>query len=591
MKLRLSFQGWILGGCFLVVLCTLIFVGIILQHSVRGQLMQSIRSDMRSHLALVSEIVRDRWPQPADLSSVDALADELGNRLGLRVTLIRQDGVVLGDSEVSLAGLRTLENHSGRPEVKQALAGGPGASVRHSTTLGLDLLYVAHELKLPGGQIVVVRLAMPLAAIARSMGEVRQLIVGAVLLGLLLSTGMAYLVARGISRPVKELTSTATAITGGDLSQRFRRYPRHEVGDLGRAFDQMAESLQNEIEAVRRARDRRAAILRGMREGVLVTDALGDILLTNQALRRLLGLPEAPEGRPASEIIRNAELLEALAAVRAGRPHVVAEMRTLGPERRVLEINAVRISGEEPAGGCVAVLHDVTELKRTDQVRRDFVANVSHELRTPLTAIRGSVETLLDGALESPPDAKRFCEMVARQVVRLEQLVEDLLDLAAIEAGEDAREEDEVAAAELADSVLATVSELAKARGVELRTELPRPDLSFWSERRALEQAVLNLLDNAVKYTPAGGLVTLAIAQAGDMVRISVSDTGVGIAPEHQPRIFERFYRVDKTRSRELGGTGLGLAIVKHTAKALGGRVELQSAPGKGSTFSLLIPA
>lgn len=591
MKIRLSFQGWIFGGCFLVVLCTLIFVGIIVQHSVHERLMQSIREDMRTHLALASEIVRDRLPRPGDPALADALAGDLGKRLHLRVTLIRKDGVVLGDSKVPLKELPALENHASRPEVKRAMAAGTGSSVRHSSTLGLDLLYVAGKQKLQDGDTLVVRLALPLATIARGMDDVRHLIVVAILLGLMLSTGVAYLVARGISRPVKELTRTATAIAGGDLSRRFRRYPRHEVGELGRAFDQMAESLQKEIEAVRLARDRRAAILSAMREGVLVTDAEGGILLTNQALRNLLGLAEDPEGRPAAETIRNADLLEAMAAVRAGQPHVVAEMRTLGPERRILGINAVRITGEDPAGGCVAVLHDVTEQKRTEQVRRDFVANVSHELRTPLTAIRGSVDTLLGGALDSPPDAKRFCEMIARQVVRLDQLVKDILDLAAIESGEGERRGEEITAAELAESMLATVSDLAKTRQVELRTELPEGGLSFRGDRRALEQAALNLLDNAVKYTPSGGRVTLSIVREGDMVRIDVADTGMGIAPDQQSRIFERFYRVDKNRSRELGGTGLGLAIVKHTAKALGGRVELQSAPGKGSTFSLLIPA
>lgn len=590
MKLRLSFQGWVFCGCFLVVLCTLVLVGFISQHSIRNQLIENTRADLHGELRLAALLIKDRWPQDATKDKVDELANELGRITGSRVSLIGPGGVVLGDSQVERHKLADLDNHASRPEVVQALAGLAGSSIRYSATLGLDLMYAAITVEAPGKGLVVARLSLPLAQVEQSVDRIRQLMIWAMLLGLALSTVVAYLVSRGISRPVKELTATATAIAGGDLSQRYRRYPNHELGDLGRAFDHMADALQSEIETVRQGRDRRAAILRAMREGVLVTDAQGLVLLTNQALRRQLGLGADAAGLQAGESIRNTDLLEAITAVRSGKSHVIGEMRTLGQGRRVLEINAAGLGGDGPPQGCVAVLHDITELKRTEQVRRDFVANVSHELRTPLTAIAGSVETLLHGALDSPPDAKRFMEMIARQVVRLEHLVNDLLDLAAIESGQGVVDEERVTARELADSVLATARELAAGRDIQLTAQLADDDLSFWTGRQALEQALLNLLDNAIKYTADQGRVVLSINPEGDMVRISVSDNGPGIAPEHQPRIFERFYRVDKTRSRELGGTGLGLAIVKHTAGSLGGKVELVSSPGGGSTFSIIVP-
>ncbi len=591
MKFRLSFQGWILSGCFLVVLCTLVFVALILQSSLRGQLMQNIRASLAQELGLVEEVLADRWQAGASLAESDRLADSIGRRLNLRLTLINLNGKVIGDSRVALADLETLENHAGRPEVRAAIKRGQGTAIRRSTTLGADLLYLATLIRLPGRPPLVVRLAMSLSRVEQTLAHTRRLILGALLLGLLLSFGVAYLVARGISRPVKELTRTAASITSGDLSRRLTRYPRHEVGDLGRAFDQMADSLQSQIEAVSQGRDRLEAVLRGMVEGVLVIDRQGQVVLANRALKKMLGLSLDPVGMAASDVIRNADLLAAIGESRRGAHLVTREMCTLGPPRRYQEVSVVRLEQGELGAGCVAVLHDITELKRTEQVRRDFVANVSHELRTPLAAIRGSAETLLDGALDSPADARRFAEMISRQVVRLQNLVQDLLDLAALESGSLTAQPEEISARALAEGLLAMVEELARERRVKLEAELPGEDFSFRADRRRVEEAVLNLLDNAIKYTDAGGRVTLSLERTPGQVVIAVSDTGVGIAAEHLPRIFERFYRVDKNRSRELGGTGLGLSIVKHLAQSQGGRVEVESQPGQGSTFRLVLPA
>jgi two-component system phosphate regulon sensor histidine kinase PhoR len=591
MRLRLSFQGWVLGGCFLVVLSTLVFVAVILQNSLQSQLMDQTRETLSRELGLVEELVADHWSPASPLAESDGLADRLGQGLSLRVTLIAADGTVLGDSHLSPGEVARVENHADRPEVRQALAQGKGSQARHSTTLGRTMLYAAEKIQPPGRPPVVVRVAVPLAQVEKTLGHTRSLVVGALLLGLLLSTGVAYLVARRISRPLKELTRTATGIARGDLSRRLWRYPANEVGELGRAFDRMADSLQGQIQAVTQARDRLEAVLRSMVEGVLVTHRDGRIILANRAVREMLGLSLDPVGSQTSDVIRNPDLLAALAQARGGQALATREIRSLGPPKRFLEASVSRLSDEGLGSGCVAVLHDITELKRTDQVRRDFVANVSHELRTPLAAIRGSVETLLEGgALDSPDDARRFAEAISRQVIRLQRLVQDLLELAAIEGGEVAAPKEQVRLAELAEGLLGMVEDLARSRGVEIVSTVDERAMAR-ADRRGLEQAVLNLLDNAIKYTEPGGRVTLDARLRDREAVVSVSDTGPGIAAEHLPRIFERFYRVDKNRSREMGGTGLGLAIVKHVAQSQGGRVEVESTPGRGSTFRLVLPA
>jgi two-component system phosphate regulon sensor histidine kinase PhoR len=438
---------------------------------------------------------------------------------------------------------------------------------------------------------LILRMAFPLSDVERILARVRNLILGALLLGVLLAVGTAYLVSRGISRPVKELTRTAQRISSGDLSQRFRRYPTHEIGELGRAFDAMADHLQQEIQAVTEARDRMETILRGMVEGVMLTDRDGRILMINRALRDLLGLEVEPYGRTPSELLRNADLQEAVQRVLDGQAHVSLEIRTLGPSQKVLEVHLARLTGEASHGGAVAVFHDITERERLEKIRRDFVANVSHELRTPLTAIRGSIETILDGAIDNVQYARHFAEVIERHTTRLQRLLDDLLDLAKIESGEAAPRKEEIQATEFADAVLGTVAGLAESKGVEILRDLPRETLRFRGDRRQLEQAVVNLLDNAVKYTDPGGQITLCIRHGENENHLIVSDTGVGIPQEHLPRIFERFYRVDRARSRELGGTGLGLAIVKHITQAHGGRVEVDSFPGQGSTFRIILPS
>ncbi len=591
MRLRSSFQTLILFGCVVVVLGTLIFVAVFLQRTLRDQMIGQIRHSLLAQTRILNEVVTARWRPGRPVSETQALADRLGRLLNLRVTLIAPEGAVLGDSEMNPQAVSHMESHADRPEVVQALRQGQGWSLRRSTTLGVDLLYAAVVVGDLARPALVARVALPLAEVEKSLAQVRRLVVGAMVLGVLLSLGAAYLVARRISRPVKELTLTASRIAAGDLSRRVNRYPDHEMGELGRTFDLMADHLQAEIEAVTEAKDRLETILKGMVEGVLVLGRDGRIVLTNQALRRMLDLSDDPLNRTPAEILRSAEVQEAVQWVLAGEPHLSVEVRTIGPAPLVLEVHLVGLAGQDPRAGAVAVFHDITQRKRLEEVRRDFVANVSHELRTPLTAIRGAVETLLDGALSQPQNARRFAEVIARHAARLERIVEDLLDLTRLQSGAAAPLMEEIEIGALSDSVLGMVAELAAARRVELKADIPIEPISFRGDRRQIEQALVNLLDNALKYTEPDGRVVLGARKKSAEIHLAVSDTGVGMAKEHLERIFERFYRVDKNRSRDLGGTGLGLAIVKHIVQAHRGKITVESRLGRGSTFTLILPA
>ncbi len=587
---RLSFQAWILAGCLLVSVSTLMMVGVVLERSLDVRLVEQVRLSLGQQLILLKEVVGQRWRPASTIEQGEALAQELGGKLGLRVTLISPQGRVMGDSKVDLEEVETLENHLERPEVAQALAQGQGHSQRYSSTLKLNQLYLAGLLGSPQDPQMVIRLSLPLSGVEKTLTSTRNLLLGAMLLGLVLSAVVAYFTSRSITRPIKELTRTAQVMASGDLSPRIRRYPPHEIGELGRVFDTMADNLQKQMADLTRAHDRQEAILRGMEEGVMLTDREGRITLANRALVKLLGLGLSPVGRTHTEVMRNPDLHEAVRKVLGGESYISSEIRTLGTVPLYLEVRVVRVPGPATEAGVVAVFHDVTERRRVEKMRRDFVANVSHELRTPLTAIKGAAETLLQGALESPEDARRFAEMIDRQARRLGHLVEDLLDLASIESGEAAPHLEEISLGRVAEDLLEEVADRAKAKGLMLVNQMPQDPLEIKADRQLLEQALLNLLDNAIKYTDAGGQVTLG-AQVGEKeLAILVSDTGMGIAQPDQIRLFERFYRVDKDRSREMGGTGLGLAIVKHIAQAHGGRVEVESRLGAGSTFRLTLP-
>lgn len=532
--------------------------------------------------------------QGRPISAPQELAQHYATKLGARVTVIAYDGRVLGDSERSLAEVRSLPNQRDMAEIQAALAGEVGSQLRYSQALHQDILYVAIPLT-EGSQIKgALRIALPLTQVDKAAISVHRTVsLGALLaFGVVLAVGV--FLSRRVMRPVTEIQSIARRMAEGDFAQRVPVSGSDEIAELGRTLNLMAARLHEQIRDLKGEQAKAAAILDSMVEGVVAIDHRERLLLMNHAARAIFSLgAEGVEGRPFLEVIRHKAVLDLIEAMRLAN---VGETRRreveLGPPlERLVEAHATAVAITPAGPGVLLVLHDITELRRLERVRTEFVANVSHELRTPLTSIRGYLETLLDGALEEPVNARRFLEIAHTHAERLSRLVDDLLQLSDIETGKVILKPDALVLRHVAADIVMMFEQRALQKHLALVNAVPS-DLRVQADGDRLTQIVVNLVDNAVKYTPEGGRVTLGATRGlSGFVTIWVDDTGIGIPSTDLPRITERFYRVDKARSRELGGTGLGLAIVKHLVQAHGGELWLESELGKGTTVYFSLPA
>jgi len=420
----------------------------------------------------------------------------------------------------------------------------------------------------------------------------RQVILVTGVAAMAVAFAIGVFVARRVTRPVVEMQAIARRMSEGDFAVHAPVRSPDEIGSLGRALNAMAGRLRDKIRDLEQEQAKATAILDGMVEGVIAVDGHNQIALMNERARAMFALGQAPAaGKPFLEVIRNADLHEVLRQTRTGDGVTHRELRLSTPVERRLQVNAVRLALGRDEVGVVMVLHDVTELRRLEQVRTEFIANVSHEVRTPLTAILGYLETLLSGALEEPEHARKFLEIVFRHTERLGRLLSDLTDLSNIELGKVVLRLQPTSLPEIIESVLTIIGPKAEAGEVALGSEVPTDLPRVRADHDRLAQILINLVDNAVKYTPPGGRVTVRASQDGvHAVAVAVADTGVGIPRVDLPRVTERFYRVDKARSRELGGTGLGLAIVKHLVLAHGGELAIESEFGRGTTVSFTLP-
>jgi two-component system phosphate regulon sensor histidine kinase PhoR len=557
--------------------------------SLRRETVEGLREALLAESRLMVRLVEPPLARGASVDELDPLVDAAARDLRARVTVIAQDGRVLADSALSGPALLQVENHGSRPEVQEARASGVGSAIRRSTTVDEDLLYVAVAARAGDDLIGFVRVALPLTGLERRVAQLHKGVLLALLLAFLLTAALTTLLARPLAGPLEEIMTVARRFAGGDLAARIRARRTDELGELARILNHSAAQLQERFAENARERARSEAILSAMEDGVLGVDHKGIVLLANDALRRGLELQE-PVGRHYLEVIRQKEVGEVVEQVlKAGeRRAVEVELR---PLRRVFQVSAVPFPGSEGAPpGAVLTFHDTTERQRLERVRRDFVANASHELRTPLTSIRGFVEALEDGAMREPETAARFLGKIRAHADRMAALVEDLLELSRLESGESPPRYEEVLPSEVMEDVLASFAPLARGRAVELaRGEWSAPAVVTDADR--LRRILDNLVDNAVKYTGKGGRVEVSGRRGADAGALfEVKDNGPGIGAEHLSRIFERFYRVDKARSRELGGTGLGLSIVRHLAEGMGATVTVESEPGRGTTFRVAVP-
>jgi two-component system phosphate regulon sensor histidine kinase PhoR len=521
-----------------------------------------------------------------DAGALQRWAVETVRGTNLRLTLADARGRVLADSALSAAQLAAVENHAEREEIRRAMASGSGVAARRSETTGVDYVYAARALSLPRGRLAVVRLAQPIASLQALQGQLGRTLALAALAALLAVGLVGWWLNHRIFRPLSAVVAGAHRVAAGDLAHRVAVPDEPEVATLAAALNRLASRVEEQLAAAAAERDHLQAILAGMSEGVLVTGPDGRAGLANPAFRRLFGFTGEIIGRTPLEISRQ-PVLDRLVRDTAARGEAgTATIELDSPERRTIALTSAPLSAGR---GVVVVARDVSPLIRLAEMRRDFVANVSHELKTPLAAIRGYAETLHDGALADPATSPRFVERILSQCRRLQALLDDLLTLSRLEGVREPAEREPVDLGELARRTLEIVASSARERGVALEIAAGSiPPLLGSAD--GLERLLLNLLDNAVKYNRPGGRVTVRLAQRGGEAAIEVADTGIGIPPDSLPRLFERFYRVDKSRSRDEGGTGLGLAIVKHVAQTHGGRVEVESEPGKGTTFRVILP-
>ncbi|MBI3271127.1 MAG: PAS domain-containing protein [Planctomycetes bacterium] len=589
MRLRSPFFLRLLISSLLLLALGMGLVGVLGATRIRATYLAGKEESLRNEARLLASLVAEDLGTPRASELGERLA-ALGRQLACRITVVGDDGIVLADNE---ADPERMENHRLRPEIVGAAAQGEGVSVRLSHTVGQEMLYLAVRSPSARRPAFFVRLAVPLEALDAHLSKLYADLAGAAALALLIAALFAFYFTRRYTRPLSELTLLAEAYARGEFERRIHSREGGELGVLARALNAMADAQAGMLARIAKDREELLAIVAGMSEGLIATDGEQRVLLVNGAAASLFDLElEKARGRPLWELVRDDAVAKAAAEVLAGAE---GKAFTLGPVRgRHLEVRVGAISVRGRPDGLILLAHDVSEALRYEELRKEFVANVSHELRTPLTLIKGFVETLRDGALRDATKAPEFLATIERHVDRLANLVSDLLELSRLDApGEAGLQREPVDVGEAVRRAADLLGPAAERRRQRLEVEVGPGLPPVLGVAHELERAIANLLDNAIKYSSEGGNVRLRASSGagGGRVEIEVSDDGIGIPAEDLPRVFERFYRVDKSRSREMGGTGLGLAIVKHVAQLHGGTAHVTSAPGRGSTFSLRLPA
>ncbi len=581
---------WWLFPSYLVLTClAVIAVTLHATRVLREFYVDQIRTDLGVRAQLLEADVTGHLAA-GETTILRELIAGLSESVATRLTVIDAKGDVVADSAEDPAN---MENHASRPEFAAALRGDHGAEVRYSHTVRQEMAYVAVPLRQDRQVIGAIRAAVSLASIQDTLHTIYWQIAGASLITAALSALVALWLSRRISRPLELLKEGAERFARGDLRHKLAVGDTREIATLAQSMNRMAADLNEKISTVERERNERDAILASMVEGVLAVDVNERVLSVNRAAAELFGIPTSGyQGRTLEETVRSPQLQRLVHAVLQEQKSVEEEFTLFTDDERFLHVQGTTLRGaNDELIGALVVLYDVTQIKRLENVRRDFVANVSHELKTPITSIKGYVETLLDGAMHEPDDAERFLRIVANQSDRLNAIIDDLLALSRVEQkAERAEIELELGAVQ---PVLRNAIEVSAAKATECGVQIDLscdPQLQARINAPLLEQAVANLIHNACKHSPSGATVWVDAQQQEQTVVIRVRDKGCGIEAHHIPRLFERFYRVDKSRSRKLGGTGLGLAIVKHIVQAHQGQVWVESTPNQGSTFSICVP-
>lgn len=578
---RLTFVFVLLIGLSVGIL------GIFVSNLIERTYLDSLSERLTKEARLLANTID--WQQ--DVEEMDRLSDMYGKSLDLRLTFIAADGTVIGDSE---SDPDTMENHADRPEFQQAL-GKPvevGESTRYSATVEKELMYIAFPVVREEQPVGVVRVAMSLEAINVSIRQIWMSLIVGLLLLLIVAALVSSRLARGITRPIEDMTHLARGITHGDFSHDpVHVKSRDELGQLARAIQHMSISLQRQLGTIRESERRWKSVIETMPSGLLLVDSKGQIVLVNPEIENLLGVKRTEIiGGSYTQFAHTSHLGHLIDHCIRTKSNVREEIHFSLPDERILEASLSPVKDDrDRILGVVIILHDMTAIRRLEKMRSEFVANVSHEIKTPVTSLIGFTETLLDGALEDEETCRNFLEIIHDESQRLHRLIGDILELSKIESRELKLRTETVDVSQLVRSTAGTLQSQVDTNELSLELHLPET-LQVEGDEDRIRQIVVNLLANAIAYTPEGGRINISVRNEGENWVLEVADTGVGIPKEDLPRIFERFYRVDKARSRESGGTGLGLAIVKHLVDVLNGTIEVKSQVGVGTTFKVTFP-
>jgi len=589
MKVKKKLIRHLFISYLIILVFSLIPVMLLMIHAFREEYLRQTRHDLRIRISLFQHLLPERISY-SGAERINRLCIEIGKETGTRFTVVLSTGKVIGESD---GDYRKMDNHADRPELTAAFSGGEGSSIRYSYTLEKELMYLALPLLRHGTIVGAVRASMPVATIAGDLRVLYLRIAVMVVIVIVVMIVSGFGISRLITKPLKEIVTGVGNIADGDFTVRIAAESTYELEKLAEAINSMAAQLDERVRSLVEQRNKLEAVMSGMIEAIIVVDTEERVVEYNRATTDLFRLSgENLRGKHVQELIRNVKLERFIQVILEGNGFAEEEIPVHGEDDRVLQAHGTQfLDAQGNRIGAIIVLNDITRIKKLETIRRDFVANVTHELRTPLTSIAGFVETLRDGAVDDIENRYRFLDIILKHVKRLDNIIEDLLSLSNIEQQVDNRlvvfENNS-----LKDILVNAVSLCSvKAADKNITITLDCPDISVRSNARMLEQAVVNLVDNAVKYSDTGSTVTVRAQEKDGETVIEVIDTGCGIPQEHLPRIFERFYRVDKGRSRDLGGTGLGLSIVRHIVNYHGGRVSVDSSPGNGSTFTIILPA
>ncbi|MDO8750042.1 MAG: ATP-binding protein [Dehalococcoidia bacterium] len=559
-------------------------VSLYLVNFVRNTYISNLEERLEHETGLVSEATARYFRGPLDTADLHVASERIGKLIQARVTVIAWDGTVLADNWEDPS---KMENHAGRSEVQEALNSGLGRATRVSATVKQELLYTAMPIHVDGLLVGVARVAVPTSQIQANVNRIITTITLSAFVVAFLSLGLAYYVARRTSRSVRSVTVAARRLAGGDLEQRVEALASDETQELATAFNRMAAALRDMIQALSSERNKLSAVLDTMADGIIVIVGDGRIELLNRAAEDLLSVRAKDAiGSRFIETVRDHELQRLLSKSLETKHQQHSEVEVMR-SRRFLSAVATPLTGDGNTG-VLLTLHDLTPFRHLETTRREFVSNVSHELRTPLAAMMAMAETLEGGALEEPQIARDFVQRIHGEIDRMSEMVNELLELSRLESGQVKLQASPVDLPPLIQEVLVRFQERVRAKEIRLDAFLADGLPSVFGEKEKLGQVLSNLVDNAIKFTPEHGQVTITANVAGRMVEVAVRDTGIGIPEEHLPHIFERFYKVDP--SRRDGGTGLGLAIVKHIVQAHGGEVSAESKEGAGTTFTFTVP-